>query len=90
MSRVRKQEEFDAKRRQIVRDSIELLDKIGYEKFSVNKVIASTGMTKGAFFHYFKSKKELIEEIVNIFLLPMAEALNEIVNDKLDFTFFSK
>jgi AcrR family transcriptional regulator len=79
---VRKQEEFRAKKSQIVRESVDLLDKIGYEKFSINKVIASTGMTKGAFFHYFKSKKELIEEIANIFLLPMAKALDETAKDK--------
>jgi AcrR family transcriptional regulator len=82
MSRVRKQEEYEAKKSRIVRESIALLDKIGYEKFSINKVITSTGMTKGAFFHYFKSKNELIEEIANIFLLPMARSLDEIANDK--------
>ncbi|MCG8685315.1 MAG: TetR/AcrR family transcriptional regulator [Desulfobacterales bacterium] len=82
MSRVRKQEEYNAKKNRIVMMSIDLLDEIGYEHFSVNKVIANAGMTKGAFFHYFKSKNELIEEIVNIILLPMAAALEEIVSDK--------
>lgn len=81
MSRIRKQSEYDNKRSEIVSMAITLLDQIGYEEFSVNKVIAYAKMTKGAFFHYFKSKNELIDAIVDIILLPMAEALEEIVKD---------
>jgi AcrR family transcriptional regulator len=82
MSRVRKPEEYEAKKNQIVLEAVNLLDQIGYEQFSINKVIASAGMTKGAFFHYFNTKNELIAEIVNLILNPMFKALEEIANDK--------
>lgn len=82
MARIRNQEEYDRKRLEIAIASVELLDKIGYEQFSLNKVIANEGMTKGAFFHYFKSKNELIEAIVNIILEPMSEALELIAMDR--------
>lgn len=82
MSRIRKQDEYDYKKLEITKVSVELLDRIGYEQFSINKVIAAADMTKGAFFHYFKSKKELIEAIVNIVLDPMSEALESIAMDR--------
>lgn len=81
MSRIRRQDEYDSKRLEIAKSSVELLDKIGYEQFSVNKVISEAGITKGAFFHYFKSKNDLIETVVNIILEPMSKALEEIAMD---------
>ena len=32
----------------------------GYENFSLNQFILSMNMSKGQFYHYFKSKEELI------------------------------
>jgi len=36
----------------------------GYEKTSVADVIAAVGIAKGTFYHYFKSKSELLDQIV--------------------------
>lgn len=82
MARVRKQAAYIEKKNQIVMKSIALLDEIGYEQFSINKVITHAGMTKGAFFHYFSSKSELIGEIIDLLKRPLAEALGVIANDK--------
>ena len=35
----------------------------GYEKTTINEVIASTGLSKGAFYHHFRSKEDLLEAI---------------------------
>jgi len=34
----------------------------GYSGVSIDKLIESLGVTKGAFFHHFKNKKELTED----------------------------
>lgn len=81
MARIRNQEDYDSKKLEITLASVELLDNIGYEQFSLNKVITNQGMTKGAFFHYFESKNELIEAIVHLILDPMFEALEQIAWD---------
>lgn len=35
----------------------------GYEKTTINEVIAATDLSKGAFYHHFRSKEELLEAI---------------------------
>jgi AcrR family transcriptional regulator len=35
----------------------------GYEKTTINDVIAATGLSKGAFYHHFRSKEDLLEAI---------------------------
>ncbi|MEN8904466.1 MAG: TetR/AcrR family transcriptional regulator [Clostridiales bacterium] len=80
MARVRSEKEFNLKKKQIVNYAIELLIEVGYENFSINKVINNAKTTKGAFFHYFLSKEELIEEILNIILDPMINEFYNIAN----------
>jgi AcrR family transcriptional regulator len=35
----------------------------GYEKTTINDVIAATGLSKGAFYHHFRAKEDLLEAI---------------------------
>ena len=35
----------------------------GYERTTINDVISATGLSKGAFYHHFKSKEDLLEAI---------------------------
>src|SRR5580704_16287249 len=39
----------------------------GYEQTTVNDVIAATGLSKGAFYHHFRSKEDLLEAIAGRF-----------------------
>ncbi len=41
-----------------------LMQTKGYEAFSIQDVIAEVGASKGAFYHYFSSKADLLEAIV--------------------------
>ena len=36
----------------------------GYERASVNDIIKAVGLSKGAFYYYFKSKEEVLDEII--------------------------
>lgn len=44
----------------------------GYNKTSVNKLIEITGLSKGTFYHYFKSKEEVLDAIINTFTDQLA------------------
>ena len=35
----------------------------GYEKTTINEVIAATGLSKGAFYHHFRSKEDLLAAV---------------------------
>lgn len=39
----------------------------GYEATTINDVIAATGLSKGAFYHHFRSKEDLLEAIAERF-----------------------
>lgn len=36
----------------------------GYDRVSLNKIVKNTGLTKGAFYHNFSSKSELLHEVM--------------------------
>ena len=50
----------------------------GYEATTINEVISATGLSKGAFYHHFRSKEDLLEAIADRFAhqsLAFVEAL---------------
>jgi AcrR family transcriptional regulator len=81
MSRIRIEKEYQQRKKQITLQAMALLGEIGYEAFSVNKVIQKAGLTKGAFFHYFETKEELVHSIIDLLLTPIVEALTSIAED---------
>jgi AcrR family transcriptional regulator len=57
----------------------------GYEATTINDVITATGLSKGAFYHHFRSKEELLEAIAARFAresLGFIQALQ--ANERLD------
>lgn len=67
----------------------------GYADVSLNDILKPIGITKGGFYHYFKSKDELFEEILNSYVIyPLREFeryISNVEGDIFDFlpTFFN-
>jgi len=60
------------------------LDK-GYEQTSIDDILKASGISKGGFYHYFKSKDEILYESINNIIEEALEYLTPIVeDDKLD------
>lgn len=56
--------EYDERKKEIL-DTAERLFRIkGYEKCTVMDIINEVGIAKGTFYHYFKSKEEVLDAIV--------------------------
>lgn len=53
----------------------------GYESVSVNLIIATIGISKGTFYHYFRSKEELLDELVKRFTDKAIQIIVPIVED---------
>ena len=53
----------------------------GYEKTSVNDIINRLGISKGAFYHYFNSKDEVLDAIILGYTTETVDMLYEIVYD---------
>ncbi|MFH0882445.1 MAG: TetR/AcrR family transcriptional regulator [bacterium] len=89
MPRIRK--EHNVRRDELLDLAWELFTEVGYEEASVQEIVDRANIAKGTFYHYFKSKEELLEAVLNRTVehnLPTLEALvsNSALNaiDKLN------
>jgi AcrR family transcriptional regulator len=73
---VRKQELLDA--------ALELFAEKGYDHTSINDIIEKVGVTKGAFYYYFKSKEEVLDEIVDKFNEYDAQIFRQVMAENND------
>ncbi len=81
MARQVKHEEYAARRREILRAALELMHDKGYERMTIDDVLAKTGMSKGALYHYFRSKYALLEGVVMSIGDEGMERLRAVVDD---------
>ena len=59
------------RKKEIIEVAEKLFVEVGYDKTSVEAIILRAGIAKGTFYHYFKSKKELLANIVEQIGLEM-------------------
>ena len=59
--------------------SVELFAEHGYAQTSVQQIVDAAGVTKGALYHYFKSKDDLLFDIYDRILSLQRKHLDEIV-----------
>ena len=64
MARTRNAEAHAVRRDTFVDAALRLMYSKGYEQLSVQDLLDETGASKGAFYHYFGSKQDLLEAII--------------------------
>ncbi len=64
----------------IIQSAKELFSKKGYSHTTVEDIVKHAGLSKGAFYFYFKSKDQLMEELIN----RMAERTKNIMKRWLE------
>ncbi|TXK86951.1 helix-turn-helix transcriptional regulator, partial [Parageobacillus sp. SY1] len=65
----------------IIETSIELFDRKGFKETSVQEIVEAIGVTKGAFYYYFKSKEELLKDICISYIEDLLEQQQRILQD---------
>jgi AcrR family transcriptional regulator len=81
MARVTNEEDYAAKCNQILDVMQGLIYTKGYEQMTIQDVLAGLQMSKGAFYHYFRSKPALLEALVERTVDQIEEALRPVVMD---------
>ena len=66
---------------QILAVSAKLFREQGYEKTSIQDILNELKMSKGAVYHHFKSKKEILDAIQDIAGNQRLDLLRQLVND---------
>jgi AcrR family transcriptional regulator len=64
MARIVKEEEYAARRNEILDATQKLVYAKGYEQMSVQDILDALQISKGAFYHYFSSKAEALDSLV--------------------------
>lgn len=56
-------------REHILNTAVQLFLQKSYHEVTMQDIVTASGMSKGAFYHYFTSKENLFEEVINHFFL---------------------
>jgi len=65
-------------REQIISSAKMLFSNYGFAQTSIEDIITSSGITKGAFYHYFETKESICEEIIDIVKAENQEVINSL------------
>jgi AcrR family transcriptional regulator len=65
MARIVKEEEYNAKRSEILDFALSLIYSKGYEKMTIQDILDGLHISRGALYHYFDSKQALLEALVD-------------------------
>lgn len=78
---VRIVKEHDERRMELLNTAQQLFAQKGYEQTSVREVIKEVGVAKGTFYHYFDSKLNLLDELIERMVDVSLAGMGRIVND---------
>ena len=70
------------KKRELVNIAEKLFLQKGYAETSVDDILSAAGLSKGGFYHYFKTKDEVLAESVGFFIEDTLLELEPIVENK--------
>lgn len=68
-------------REKLLENAISLFAREGYERVTVSEVVDAAALTKGAFYHYFGSKEDLLAEIHSSYVTFALERFERIVEE---------
>nr|WP_308625658.1 TetR/AcrR family transcriptional regulator [uncultured Eisenbergiella sp.] len=81
--------EPEIRRAELVEAARELFDKNGIKNTQVSQIVDKVGVAKGLFYYYFKSKEEIVNEVVSVVMSELREASERILADDT-LTFYQK
>lgn len=71
------------KKQELLNVAYKLFITKGYENTSVDEIIAQINMAKGTYYYYFKSKEQMLEEVINIMIAKEVEVAKQILNSNM-------
>jgi len=66
----------------LLKNSLKLFAKQGFDKTSIQQIIDKSKVSKGAFYHYFSSKDDILDTIAELFVLKIISMTEDVVNKK--------
>ena len=82
MPRIVKEEDYAARRNEIVAVARQLVYTKGYHQMSIQDILDALKISKGAFYHYFDSKQALLDGLVEQMLAEADQVMTPILESK--------
>lgn len=73
--------EHDERKNEIIDTASRLFVSKGYEQCSVNDILTEIGIAKGTFYHYFKSKEDVLDAVISKATNMIAERVRAVAED---------
>ena len=75
-------ENHEYKKRELLEYAEKLFLEKGYEQTSIDDILKASGISKGGFYHYFKSKEDILSESISNIIDEAVSYLEPVVNNK--------
>ena len=59
-----------------------------FKEVTMQEIVEKTGMSKGAFYHYFKSKEQLFAEVIDLFFVTVPTTIRQPIDDSSLYVFY--
>jgi len=79
---VRVSKDPELRRKEFIEVATELFNEKGFDNTSVSDITNKVGLSHGSFFYYFKSKKEIMKEVIFDGLNEIRYSIRQIVDNK--------
>ena len=81
MARIVKEDEYNAKRNEILDIALRLIYSKGYEQMTIQDILDGLQISRGALYHYFDSKHTLLDALVNRMAKEAEQAILPVVQN---------
>ena len=73
--------EHDERKNEIIDTAAMRFESKGYEQCSVNDILTAIGIAKGTFYHYFKSKEEVLDAVIANMMYQITQQVRSVEAD---------
>lgn len=80
---------FEHKRLELIQIAFKLFMEKGYENTTVNDILKASGISKGAMYHYFDKKEDILDAVLN-YVIDIDEKRYEFILDNSDMSAIKK
>lgn len=69
-------------KKQILQVAFKLFLKKGYKEVTMTDILSASGLSRGTFYYYFKSKEQLFAEVIDLFFITIPSAVKRPIGDE--------
>lgn len=73
----------EKRKQELLNIAYRLMISKGYEETSIDEIIAEAQIAKGTFYYHFKSKEEMLEELINKMITEQTERAKQVLSAPL-------